>query len=629
MDSSRFDDLARLLGAAAGRRPVLRALLGAALGAAVSDTTETAARTRKRGKDRGRDRDADQGRGQDRDKGQNRLQAEGRGKKRRKKKKKRGGSGGGQTPPPSDCCGTEQCGPPEPGSTRSECDYAARFFAGHDFNGSIFRGIDGRGTDFTAADLHGSVFAEACLQGASFRSARLGGSTWGDACLFDADFTGAEFGGDLTLFDDARFCGTTMPDGSTNDRDCGRETACCRAELGGNPACQRDADCPPNDGLRCVGGQCVCDGQSCPDGCCFSDSGGSICLDGKVDAFCGGGGEACVDCGGGARCVGQVCVCLAGLCDGCCENGPNNPGRCLANTPPVCGVDGAQCRSCPTGDGRTCNGQGQCVCTFASCPTGCCSDGPGNPGTCVESQCTQDNDCPNVRDCVCDQAQGTCCGRNCDGKVCGPDGCGGDCENLCPPNSVCSPDGTECLCTAQSCPNGCCSNGPGNPGTCEPGNINQACGRLGQTCQTCNGQEQCVNRQCVCVPKTCADLGRSCGTAPDGCGGTLECGVCPVGDTASCSSEGVCVGCPAACGGAFCLNLTNGDTVCCGCVPVNCGAGCSSNAECPSGQNAVCMASFTPDDEAIMTVASICGAGVPAICSPLIDCFGPNCGGSQ
>jgi len=34
-----------------------------------------------------------------------------------------------------------------------------------------------------------------------------------------------------------------------------------------------------------------------------------------------------------------------------------------------------------------------------------------------------------------------------------------------------------------------------------------------------------------CTPKTCSQLGFNCGTADDGCGGTLNCGTCPVGET--------------------------------------------------------------------------------------------------
>jgi hypothetical protein len=275
MDRDRFDALARLLATSGSRRVTL----GALLGVLVRPTAAEAARKRRGGKDHDNDRDRDRSRDRNRARDQA-LQTEGRGKKRRhKKKKRRGGNNTGGQPLPTDCCGTRSCAAPEPGSTRSQCDFAGRFFAAHDLNGSIFRGIDGREADFTAADLHGSIFAEACLQGASFRSARLDGSTWGDACLFGADFTGADLGGDAPLFNEARFCDTTMPDGSINDRDCGRETACCRAGLGGD-ACQSSANC--SDGLICCSGHC------CPgDFCC-----GPACCD-EGETCCGG---FCCDC---------------------------------------------------------------------------------------------------------------------------------------------------------------------------------------------------------------------------------------------------------------------------------------------------------------------------------------------
>jgi hypothetical protein len=706
MDRDRFDALARLLAVSGSRRATLGALLGALLGPAAAGAA------RKRRKDRGNDKAKAKNRDQNPSGAENRereqrLQAEGRkGGKRRKTKKKRGGrgnDGGGQPPPPppDGCCGTKQCDDPKPGSTRSECDHAGRSFVGQDHNGSTFRGIDGREANFNQTDNHGSVFAEACLQGASFRRANLAGSTWGGACLFGADFTAADLGNESAVFAGALFCGTTMPDGSVNDRDCGRETACCRAQPA--PACQIPADCPgqgcrsafctngqctytivvnnddpslacgPNtsgwccegtccaagatecgpDGLccapNCAGRECgpdgcgatcipgcqlgqtcgedgrctgvpTCNPQLCPNGCCLSANDASICLTGEGDAFCGSGGEACVDCGAGARCIDHVCVCLAEICDGCCENGSGNSGRCLANTPPVCGVGGAQCTSCPTGDGRTCNAQGECVCNLGSCPNGCCSNGAGNPGICVERQCSQDTDCPNVRDCVCDRSQGACCARNCDGKVCGPDGCGGDCENLCPANTVCNDDGTACLCTAQSCPTGCCSNGLGNPGTCEEGDTNRACGRPGQACQTCTGQDQCQSGQCVCVPTTCAQQGRICGTASDGCGGTLSCGTCG-GATPSCTSAGVCAACSVACPQCeTCLNLTNGDTVC-GEFGFGCGDGCSSNASCPAGAP-LCAVSFSIPS-GTTTFASVCGGvnpGVVNVCTSSQGC---------
>lgn len=46
----------------------------------------------------------------------------------------------------------------------------------------------------------------------------------------------------------------------------------------------------------------------------------------------------------------------------------------------------------------------------------------------------------------------------------------------------------------------------------------------------------------TCTPKTCADLGIQCGPAGDGCGGAIQCGTCPTGQT--CGGGGI----PSVCG---------------------------------------------------------------------------------
>jgi hypothetical protein len=852
MDRDRFDALARLLATSRSRRVTLGALLGVLAG----PTAAEAARKRRKARGKDKDRDRNPGGAEDREREQ-RLQAERRkGGKRRKPKKKRGGrgnNGGGQTPPPppDGCCGTDSCPDPEPGSTHAGCNHAGRSFIGQDHNGSTFRGIDGRNANFAATDNHGSVFAEACLQGASFRRARLDGSTWGDACLFDADFTGADFGGDLTLFDNARFCNTTMPDGSVNDRDCGEATPCCQPADPG-PACQTPDDCPgqrcrsafctngqctytivdnnedpslacgPNssgwccegeccaaaatecgpDGLccapNCAGRECgpdgcgatcipgcelgqtcgedgrctgvpTCNPQLCPNGCCLSAGGEGICLTGKGDDFCGSGGVECADCGAGASCIDQVCVCRAEICDGCCENGPGNPGRCLANTPPTCGVGGAQCTSCPTGDGRTCNAQGECVCTPQSCPNGCCdengecrsgntsqvcgtggqacarcpagqgcrngvcactpqscpdgccaSDGTCQPGNafgacgvggnacagCNDSQTCQDQQCVNCGNstCICTgqslctapgasnlecsgpsdpnacfcyvsrtgqpfcaggevqaacntdadcrnigfpgavcvdgvnvpgqtQCAGSnfcvipCCTPDCAGKVCGPDGCGGNC-GTCPGALVCNASG-QCVstCTPQNCPSGCCA----ADGSCQPGTAKGACGKGGATCQACGAGEGCLERQCEpCVVRTCAEAGVQCGPTTDGCGATLQCGSCPLGDEPSCQ-DGECRACDDACPDLCntCFQVPDGNTICASNAVVGCPLPCSSDADCGNDDFPTCLASAVQRDSGeAQTFADFCQTpGVVGVCVAVASCCQPDCTG--
>jgi hypothetical protein len=558
MDRDRFDALARLLATKGSRRGTLGAILGVAL---FGQGPEDGFAKPGKGKQKGR--------------------GKGTGRKQRKKKGGRG-NGGGQPAPPPECCGTEACPDPEPGSTRSGCDFGGQSFAGQDLNGSIFRGIDGRDAVFTATDNQGSIFAEACLQGARFRRARLGGSTWGDACLFGADFTGADFGDDLTLFDDARFCGTRMPDGSVNDRDCGRETSCCRAEVGGgDPGCQRDADCAdqPCETKACTNGRCVY--QPVIDGPSPNDECAGHCCEGLC---CGPGADQCNPLG----------LCCA----------PNCAGRACG--PDGCGGDGG-CGTCPTGE--TCDeDSGQCRCTRQSCRDGCCDAGgrcqPGNTdgacgsgggtcaqctaqqacvnGACVTVSCTgtcnNDNDCPDFRNCVCNRAQGVCCQRNCSDKDCGPDGCGGFC-GACPPNTTCV--GGNCVCDATTCPSGCCTNGPGNPGACRQSS-DATCGTGGEQCVNCPAGTVCANGACICTAQGC----------PNGCcsNGPGNPGTCQPNSDRTCGRNGVlCVDCPAgtACDpgnfdGVCVCNAQSCPNGCCAtdtgpCLPGNTNQNCGAN----------------------------------------------------
>jgi hypothetical protein len=630
MDRDRFDALVKLLAASGSRRATVGALLGTLLGGAVDGVD-----AKRRGNARGNDKDRDRDKRRDTDRQPDQpLQAERRGKHRKRKhnKKRRGNDGGQPEPPPPECCGTESCPNPEPGSTSAGCDFAGRAFAGQDHNGSIFHGIDGRGANFTATDNRGSVFAEACLQGATFRNARLGGTTWGKACLFDADFFGANLGDD-PLFAEARFCHTVMPDGSRNDRDCARATACCQPRSEPGPACQ------PNGGAcaqhaDCCGGNCFarvcvdrprfCDNTTCPgnaigccdDNCCEAPANqctqfGLCCAPNCTGRACGadgcGGGGTCGTCPDNLTCDEQTGLCectrqpVGGSCSGngdccsdnccggaCCDAGglccgganccPPPVGKCCelsccGATATCCGgVDGFQicceepllgfcngtrCISCFPGcvQGQRCSATGECVCDATSCPNGCCSAGPGNPGTCLPK-----------------------------------------------------PSGQPCPCTPQNCPDGCCD------GTvCHTPPSDQFCGTDGATCATCTALQQCING--ACCTRECAS--GQCGTVQDGCGGTIGCGSCPVGNTPSCK-DGVCASCPDTCPNTrFCLNLTTGDTVCSNTIAINCVNNCSSNADCTGDEGTVCIASYTDSGQfnqnQTFTVQSFCG--MPAMCT--------------
>jgi hypothetical protein len=615
VEPSRFDELARLLSGAGNRRAALGAMLGILVGPSAA---EAIARKRGKSKERGNDRNQNRDRNQSRD----RLQTERRGKtgtrrKKHKKKRGRGNNDGGQTPPPppADCCGTKSCPPPESGSTRAACNFAGRSFVGQDHNGSTFRGIDGREAVFTATHNHGSIFAEACLQGARFRRARLDGSTWGDACLFDADFTGADFRGDLTLFDNARFCNTLMPDGSINDRDCGRATACCQATPG--PSCQSTADCADQE----------CQTTSCQNGQCRY----SPVVDGPDPA-----GQCAVHCCEGVCCNAGATECNAlGLC---CV--PNCTGR-------TCGPDGCDgsCGTCPTG--LTCNDNGRCVgnCRPQNCANGCCDDDgvcqPGNTaqncgaggqpclgcsgqetcqnGECVacSPSCQPGQRCNANGRCVCDDE--SCPHGCCDGnETCQPGGANGVCGSGGRACQNCQQLGDECVagvcvCTLQSCPNGCCDEGPGNPGRCFPNQV-PLCGVGGELCVSCTGNNACdAQGQCVCSPNC---VGKTCG--PDGCGGV--CGTCRPGETCTATGQCRCTAnsCPSGqqcCGGR--CGLPNGN-VCC--QSSDCCSGTCFNYHCVD-QVATCAGNDC-DEPSNGCAGEIC-CGDPATINCGDSCCGP------
>src|SRR5205823_6227599 len=77
----------------------------------------------------------------------------------------------------------------------------------------------------------------------------------------------------------------------------------CRC--GANPACDANT--------HCVMGNCVCDGTSCPNGCCM----GNVCVaptNGFNGGPCGTGGVQCTLCVQGQACVGNACVCNGQSC---------------------------------------------------------------------------------------------------------------------------------------------------------------------------------------------------------------------------------------------------------------------------------------------------------------------------
>lgn len=212
------------------------------------------------------------------------------------------------------------------------------------------------------------------------------------------------------------------------------------------------------------------------------------------------------------------------------------------------------------------------------------------------------------------------------GKNCGPisDGCGnlincgtcalpetcggGGMPSVCGGASGCVPKtcaelGADCGPMADQCGGlincGSCA----LPEICGGGGVPGVCGNLGSN----------LNDAGMCVPTTCAIQGATCGTIGDGCGGTLNCGGCTMGQV--CGGGGVAYQCG---GGNFCVPLT------CATADAGCGLigdGCGGQVNCDVGGGC--------------TPPQVCGGGGEAnkcgggsTCTPFATCAaaGAECG---
>ncbi len=175
----------------------------------------------------------------------------------------------------------------------------------------------------------------------------------------------------------------------------------------------------------------------------------------------------------------------------------------------------------------------------------------------------------------------TGCVPECGDKVCGTDGCGGEC-GFCDEADVCSEDG-QCVCVPECDGIECGADG------------------CGGTCGVCGEPEVCEAGLCVCVPDC---NGLECGA--DGCGGS--CGGCGFGEACD---GGQCVCVP------DCTGLMCGDDGCGG----SCG-GCDFGLECDSAGQCVPIAGVpgdTCDDPLAVTE-------LPFIAEGSTDAATPNYG---
>ncbi len=415
--------------------------------------------------------------------------------------------------------------------------------------------------------------------------------------------------------------------------------------------------CPPYE--QCMDGRCEpvcvprCDGRECgSDGC------GGSCGYCPPDQTCTGAGR----CSGGciAACTGKQCG--SDGCGGSCGYCPagtfcNQDWRCEPLCEARCYTDEGDRADCgPDGCGGTCG-----TCTSQEyCDHGRCRDfiSCSDLQDCFE-QCGPDEECANdcwykaspearrqwddfnlclievcgydgTDQCYQDAFFNECrdlyyacldCTPNCQGKECGPDGCGGQCGR-CPGGRPCGPGGLcPCVpsCQGRECgPDGC----GGACGKCKEG---MACASYGR---------------CICLPN-CEN--RECGQ--DGCGGT--CGYCPPGFTCTpegwckesciprcdgreCGSDGCggeCGYCPAGeiCQGGRCAPLCTPRCQGRQCGPDGCGGACG---KCPESyfcnSDGRCQELCTPSCRRAECGPDGCG-GSCGSCPPDNNCISGNC----
>ena len=346
----------------------------------------------------------------------------------------------------------------------------------------------------------------------------------------------------------------TCPDGCCDDNGvcqrghtdqaCGTSGEACYA-CGSNQFCSAETgecrDNPPCSAETCANGCCnlengfhVCrtdlrgcePGGACCSGCCDENQ---ECQPGNDDGVCGSGGSACIICDPlQGLCDQGRCQCDANNCpNGCCDNGPGNPGLCFVSDPRFCGTGGVQCLGCP--EGTSCNGQGECQClnTNEFCGVG--------------EHCVA---CPDGTSC---NAHGECV---CTAESC-PASSGRTCQN------------NQCLCDLDVC-QGCCQDG-----LCKAGNTPQACLTQAGACTVCPSGQECVDSafglkaccpsgQISCYLDTCCPGNSFC------CDGLCCASPCCEGGTACCPNGVDC--CNDTCctpGAAHCCDVEgNGDLQC-------------------------------------------------------------------
>jgi hypothetical protein len=318
---------------------------------------------------------------------------------------------------------------------------------------------------------------------------------------------------------DGRQCG---PDGCGNTGTCGTcpsgvvcdessgTCACttqCQGKQCGDDGCGGSCGtCPAGQHCNSIGlceGRRTCNATLCPNGCCDAEGvcrtdqrsctggAGSACCAGCCDVStqqcmppgsggCGINGSDCVTCDPlRGICADGKCQCNADFCpNGCCENGPGQPGECIENAPPLCGTGGEQCALC---NGQPCTQDSACL--SDNCYDGACADKvtqcEGEPCNPQAKGCAGPSCCYGPLGCgsLCCDAGNTCCGGDCcpieGGSCCFDAFCCGEGYQCCDPEKCCPSDWQCCaaipgVAAQHCCPpeTTCCTPDKGRNGCC-------------------------------------------------------------------------------------------------------------------------------------------------------------------
>lgn len=269
-------------------------------------------------------------------------------------------------------------------------------------------------------------------------------------------------------------------------------------------------ECRPARGACDVAETCTAGSKSCPPD--EKQRQGAVCrsAEGLCDSeeVCDGSSDACPD----DKVKGQGSVCRPSVDNGTCD-----PAESCSGTSAACPENKLTSFETPCGEGKACDGDGQCV--SLNCGATCFPPG-GNPCKKYAIDCTQGQACVESGN----QASGTQCGSSTNTECNRPDTCdgAGKCqEDLVAKDTACG-DATNNACNRRDTCDG--------KGLCQANlaGVGSACGDSSDT--------DCTD------PDTCDGMG---GCKPNHASSTRACEdglACTTSDR--CSGQGACLGGP-------------------------------------------------------------------------------------